>query len=102
MLVLEDTKDLSFKTIVVDGDYLAFLAAASTETTTYFLYNKEKELLCTKPTIDSCKKFCVKNELNFEDLELVKEKPLHKNWEVIAKSVIINKIKKWKAACRCY
>ena len=46
--------------------------------------------------MDACTKFCEKNDIDISTCVVDKESILHKNWETIARSTALNKIKKWK------
>lgn len=87
-----------FNTLVIDGDYLSYLAAFVTQGNVYTVKNDKDEVIVTKPTIESCKKHCVKNDVDFDSCTVEKEEIVHKNWEAIATATAINKVKKWKAA----
>ena len=87
-----------FGVLVVDGDYLAYLAAFVTQGSVYTVVNKEGEVIVSKPSLESCTKYCEKAGIDIADCEVTKDVIVHKNWESIAKATVANKIRKWKAA----
>lgn len=49
-----------FGTLVIDGDYLAYLAAFVTQSVVHTVLDKEGKVVVSKPSLDTCKKHCEK------------------------------------------
>lgn len=85
-----------FKTIVIDGDYLAYLCAFPTQSDRYCIKDQEDNLIISYPTLKSCETYLTKNGIDIANCIVTKEKTVHKNWEYIARKIAISKVEQWK------
>lgn len=104
MIIEENNKDIwSGKkgiTVVIDGDWLAFVGACMTHVNHYIAIVDDVEI-CAKATETSFNKAL--KELGYtqssSEVTIIREKRLIPNWEATAKGVMIGKANKLKREC---
>lgn len=87
------------RTVVIDGDWLAFVGACMTHITHYIAVNKENN---QEIVIETTEKSFTKSleklglDVSSEDISIIKEKRLIPNWQATAKGVMLGKANKIK------
>ena len=85
-------------TLVIDGDYLAYLVAFTVQTVSYSVVDSLSNTLTSLKNRTKCAEFLKEKKLNIEDFEIVKNVEVYHNWEQVATQVARGKIRKWVKA----
>ena len=87
------------RTIVVDGDYLAFLASSSVDEQTYVYTHVSNGTTFKSSTMIKAKAYCERKKLVYEEFTYTKSRTLCDDYMTKAKYIIIGKINQYLKDC---
>ena len=87
---------MTAKTVVIDADWICFLAAAAVDVQTYTFTNEDKSVVFNTRTIELAKKYCERKGLDYNAFTSTKERNLVDDYLNQAKYILIGKVNKLK------
>lgn len=82
-------------TLVIDGDYLVYLASFVTQATSYIVTDSLQNIITSQKNKTKCSEYFSENNLDSSCFFIEKKVIVHNTWSDIAYNTVNSKIKKW-------